>query len=144
MLIFHNIFYFLYTMHLKRRFFPARCLPGQINKSIKSRDTWRPAFRRFKCIVYKTNKNIMKYQLYTNASKNSRWQLFVISEWFVWNWLIILRPKSNFATFWICMISSDHIFRRKPIPPFIFRANSPFYDLAKKFTVAGSIGKQTV
>ena len=30
-------------------------------------------------------KNIMKYLLYTNASKNNRWLLFVISEWFVWN-----------------------------------------------------------
>ena len=31
--------------------------------------TSRQKNRRFKCIVYKTNKiNIMKYQLYTNAS----------------------------------------------------------------------------
>ena len=25
------------------------------------------------------------YKLYTNASKNNRWLLFVISEWFAWN-----------------------------------------------------------
>ena len=30
-------------------------------------------------------KNIMKFDLYTNASKISRWLLVVISEWFVWN-----------------------------------------------------------
>ena len=39
--------------------------------------------------VFKSNyqiiKNILKYQLYMNASKNNRWLFVVISEWFVWN-----------------------------------------------------------
>ena len=36
------------------------------------------------------NTKIMKYQLFTNASKNNRWLLFVISEWFVLelNWFV--------------------------------------------------------
>ena len=53
---------------------------------IKRRNSWPPDVsaldalmaetpsgknRCFKCIVYKTNKNIMKYQLYMNASKNN-------------------------------------------------------------------------
>ena len=46
-------------------------------------------------------KNITKYQLYTNESKNNRWLLFVISELFVWNRInyFILRSELNVASF---------------------------------------------
>ena len=34
---------------------------------------------------YYSKKQNQKYKLYTYASKNNRWLLAVISEWFVWN-----------------------------------------------------------
>ena len=35
----------------------------------------------------------MKYQLYTNASKNNRWLLVVISKWFVWKYIDFYDPS---------------------------------------------------
>ena len=44
--------------------------------------------------------NIIKYKLYTNVAKDNRW---LISEWFVWNYIDFLLSKSYFAISWICM-----------------------------------------
>ena len=68
----------------------------------------------------------MKYQLYMNASKNYRWLLFVISEWFSWNELIFLRselmlqlseflwtPRSSVGVFFINFILIDATNRSK-------------------------------
>ena len=64
-------------MHLKRRFFPL----GVSAMCNHSKTPGGQLFRRFKCTAYtKQIKNIMKYQLYTNASKNNRRLLVVISE----------------------------------------------------------------
>ena len=43
-------------------------LPRETMRNIESRDTCRSANRRLDCIKYKTNKKIMKHQLFTNAS----------------------------------------------------------------------------
>ena len=54
-------------MHLKQRFFPARCLCHE--EHLEQELPGGKTNQRFKCIVYNTNTKIMKYQLYINTSK---------------------------------------------------------------------------
>jgi len=82
-LIFHNIFFYFFLIRLWKHLFLFQgflimkttfsYFPGMFKNPA-------PAECYLKKII-----NIMKYLLYTNSSKNNRWLLFVISEWFVWN-----------------------------------------------------------
>ena len=51
--------------------------------------------------------NIMKYQLFTNASKNNRWLMFVISEWFVYDPSWMLHLSEFVFNYFLLMDATD-------------------------------------
>ena len=69
------IIFVLYTMHLKRRFVPALGVSATCNHSDHREQRHLAAnyFGVLSALYIKQIKNIVKSQLYTNASKNSRW-----------------------------------------------------------------------
>ena len=86
--LFHNIFYFFMIWKLLLKTFISVSRFFFIMKTTFS--IFQGMFQNPATVKYyflKQIKYIMKYQLYMNASKNNRWQLFVISQWFVWNWV---------------------------------------------------------
>ena len=80
-----HFFYILCTSFiyyaLKTTIFSARCLCHMESLTTSKAETpGGQTNRRFKCIVIKQIQNIMKYQLYANASKNNRLLKVVIPK----------------------------------------------------------------
>ena len=80
-------------------------------------------------------KDIMKYQLCTNASKNYLWLLVVLNDLFGIklifydpSWMLQLsefvRTRCSSLQHESILAIKSAYFRRKPIPPFIFREHS--------------------